>query len=462
MKFWQRAYYSILLLFLLCISIAIYSLSVRSYRTNLERQMEYALGESYFIMTSIEKERAAAEANGRAVTMEAVFQPYAAYYQSLGAALQLWENGTCLAGDALWLAPSETSSSAEMQTAAVKTYESTKYVVVTTSFSHGTSDYTLIYLRSLKEFMRENTQLTHCFLLISAVVAAVLAIGLYVLLRWLSRPIEALNQAAASIAAGEYAKRLPAKGQDELSELARSFNHMAEEIEQQIRALQAAAEQKQNFIDHLSHELRTPLTVIRGNAEYLRSVNLTEEEIITAANDMIAQTERLEDMTRKLLDLAFLRNQALECQPIGVSQLFDAVAKTLHPRLEQAQIRLEIPHQDGSIRGDMVLLESLLFNLIDNAIKASEAGSTIRLSGQGEPGNYTIAVEDFGAGIPAACLAKLTEPFFRVDKARSRRDGGAGLGLSLCAQIAKLHHAVLDISSTPGTGTTVRIIFTQW
>ena len=164
-----------------------------------------------------------------------------------------------------------------MQTAAVKTYESTKYVVVTTSFSHGTSDYTLIYLRSLKEFMRENTQLTHCFLLISAVVAAVLAIGLYVLLRWLSHPIEALNQAAASIAAGEYAKRLPAKGQDELSELARSFNHMAEEIEQQIRALQAAAEQKQNFIDHLSHELRTPLTVIRGNAEYLRSVNLTEE-----------------------------------------------------------------------------------------------------------------------------------------------------------------------------------------
>lgn len=83
MKFWQRAYYSILLLFLLCISIAIYSLSVRSYRTNLERQMEYALGESYFIMTSMEKERAAAEANGRAVTMEAVFQPYAAYYQSL-------------------------------------------------------------------------------------------------------------------------------------------------------------------------------------------------------------------------------------------------------------------------------------------------------------------------------------------------------------------------------------------
>ena len=237
---------------------------------------------------------------------------------------------------------------------------------------------------------------------------------------------------------------------------------MAEEIEQQIRALQAAAEQKQNFIDHLSHELRTPLTVIRGDAEYLRSVNLTEEEIITAANDMIAQTERLEDMTRKLLDLAFLRNQALECQPICVSQLFDAVAKTLHPRLEQAQIRLEIPHQDGSIRGDMFLLESLLCNLIDNAIKASEAGSTIRLSGQGEPGNYTIAVEDFGAGIPAACLAKLTEPFFRVDKARSRRDGGAGLGLSLCAQIAKLHHAVLDISSTPGTGTTVRIIFTQW
>lgn len=459
MKFWQRTYYSVLLLFLFSISVMIFSLSVFSYRTNLERQLEHAMGEAYWIVTSMERDRAAAEANGQPDAMETVFRTYASYYEKLDIDLQLWEKDAYLAGDSRWQLPVEYGLNA--QTAAVKLREHEKYAVVSTPFSQGASEYTLVYFCNLQEFVQESTQLTRGFLLLGAAVTLLLAAGLYALLRWISRPIEVLNQAASSIAAGDYAKRVPVRGQDELSALAGSFNHMAEEIARKIRELQIASEQKQKFIDNLSHELRTPLTVLRGNAEYIRSVDLTEEEKISAADDMLAELDRLEDMTRKLMDLAFLRNQALERTAIAVEQLFASAAEKMRHRLEEAQLQLVCQDAGGMIRGDKVLLESLLCNLIENAMKACAAGSAVRLLGYAERERYIIAVQDSGKGVAAEHLAKLTEPFYRVDQARTRQDGGAGLGLSLCAQIAELHQAVLDIESTPGVGTTVRVIFTQ-
>ena len=417
------------------------------------------MGEAYWIVTSMERDRAAAEANGQPDAMETVFRTYASYYEKLDIDLQLWEKDAYLAGDSRWQLPVEYGLNA--QTAAVKLREHEKYAVVSTPFSQGASEYTLVYFCNLQEFVQESTQLTRGFLLLGAAVTLLLAAGLYALLRWISRPIEVLNQAASSIAAGDYAKRVPVRGQDELSALAGSFNHMAEEIARKIRELQIASEQKQKFIDNLSHELRTPLTVLRGNAEYIRSVDLTEGEKISAADDMLAELERLEDMTRKLMDLAFLRNQALERTAIAVEQLFASAAEKMRHRLEEAQIQLVCQDAGGMIRGDKVLLESLLCNLIENAMKACAAGSAVRLLGYAERERYIIAVQDSGKGVAAEHLAKLTEPFYRVDQARTRQDGGAGLGLSLCAQIAELHQAVLDIESTPGVGTTVRVIFTQ-
>ena len=417
------------------------------------------MGEAYWIVTSMERDRAAAEANGQPDAMETVFRTYASYYEKLDIDLQLWEKDAYLAGDSRWQLPVEYGLNA--QTAAVKLREHEKYAVVSTPFSQGASEYTLVYFCNLQEFVQESTQLTRGFLLLGAAVTLLLAAGLYALLRWISRPIEVLNQAASSIAAGDYAKRVPVRGQDELSALAGSFNHMAEEIARKIRELQIASEQKQKFIDNLSHELRTPLTVLRGNAEYIRSVDLTEEEKISAADDMLAELDRLEDMTRKLMDLAFLRNQALERTAIAVEQLFASAAEKMRHRLEEAQLQLVCQDAGGMIRGDKVLLESLLCNLIENAMKACAAGSAVRLLGYAERERYIIAVQDSGKGVAAEHLAKLTEPFYRVDQARTRQDGGAGLGLSLCAQIAELHQAVLDIESTPGVGTTVRVIFTQ-
>ena len=110
--------------------------------------------------------------------------------------------------------------------------------------------------------------------------------------------------------------------------------------------------------------------------------------------------------------------------------------------------------------GDRVLLESMLYNLLDNAIKASQEGASIFLSNTMENGNCTVVIQDFGKGMSEEHIEKLKEPFYRIDKARSRSEGGTGLGLALCEQIAELHKAGLVFSSETGKGTTTKISFT--
>ena len=113
--------------------------------------------------------------------------------------------------------------------------------------------------------------------------------------------------------------------------------------------------------------------------------------------------------------------------------------------------------EPGSLTGSPELLKTLLYNLIDNARKASKAGDVIRLSGQETNEGYCFTVEDRGRGIPPEALPRVTEAFYMVDKSRARAQGGAGLGLALCQRIAELHHGRLDFESQEGQGTTVRL-----
>jgi signal transduction histidine kinase len=165
-------------------------------------------------------------------------------------------------------------------------------------------------------------------------------------------------------------------------------------------------------------------------------------------------------MSNKLLDLALLRNNVLKPGKMSLPELFDAASDKMRLKFSKKNIILETRCELSSITGDRVLLECLLDNLLDNAIKASEDGAVIQLSAWLENGEKTIQIRDFGKGITEEHIDKLTEPFYRVDKARSRSEGGAGLGLALCEQIAELHSAKLTFSSDIEKGTTAKITFT--
>ena len=462
MKFWQRAYLSILLLFLFCFYVSIYMVSNFAYRTSMNVERGSAFREAGFIAASVERDMFDIMNKSGDISADgySFFLRYANYYENRDIYLELWKNDTYLTGNIPGSPLKEYKTEQGEQISIVVEYNQKKYSVVAGSFICYPDSYTLIYAHDLQVFTDEHNLLSE-FLLISGVAfTAILATGLYFLLRRLSKPIENLDEATGRISDGDYSMRLPVKGKDEFAALAGHFNNMANEIETKIHELQATSEQKQRFIDNLAHELRTPLTTIRGYAEYLKNANINDDDKIASIDHIIAESARIAEMTNKLLDLALLRNNALETINIDLPELFNAVIGKMRHKTSECNVELEMICEINSIIGDKILIESMLCNLLDNAIKASMSGGIVKLSGLKENGHCSVVIQDFGKGMPEELLGKLTEPFYRVDKARSRSEGGAGLGLALCEQIAELHKAKLTFSSEVDKGTTVRITFT--
>jgi signal transduction histidine kinase len=268
-----------------------------------------------------------------------------------------------------------------------------------------------------------------------------------------------MQKATCKIAGGIYDQRLSIPGKDEFHDLAESFNQMASNIQEKINELDKNARNKQRLIDNLAHELRTPLTAIRGYAEYLHSANTNEQNRIKAAGYIVSEVDRMQNLAFKLLDLALVKNSKLNVQKINPMELFNEVKSILESKLNEKNIKMDIRSSFTKLNCDHVLLQSLFTNLLDNAIKASPDNSAIQLSAYVDT-NPILEVRDWGCGIEEEQASLVCEPFYRIDKARSRSSGGVGLGLSLCLEIAHLHQAELRINSQPGKGTTVQVVFT--
>ncbi|MDR2569767.1 MAG: HAMP domain-containing histidine kinase [Oscillospiraceae bacterium] len=461
MKFWQRVYFSTLLLFVVFFYMSIYMVSNFAYRTSLNSERERSFGEAGFIAVSLEREIAVIIENDGSIVDDGYhfFQRYADYYESRDIYLELWKKDDYLIGNIPGSSMRKYETSVGEQLAELVEYGQNRFMLVASSFMSESDSYTLIYTHNLKNFTDDHASLTRFLIISGMALAVLLATMLYFILRHLSRPIEKLDEATRRISGGDYSMRVPVFGKDELAAFAWSFNSMADEIETKIHELQSTAEQKQRFIDNLAHELRTPLTTIRGYAEYLKNANINEDDRIESLDFIISESVRVAAMANKLLDIALLRNNTLEIAEVNVPELFNALAQKLYPKLSEKRIKLETSGEQDIIIGDWDLLETLLYNLLDNAIKTSDEGAAVYLSCLTEKTQCIIEVKDFGKGMPEEHISKLTEPFYRVDKARSHLEGGAGLGLALCEQIVELHGADLEFYSEVGKGTTVRIIF---
>ena len=153
------------------------------------------------------------------------------------------------------------------------------------------------------------------------------------------------------------------------------------------------------------------------------------------------------------------QNDSIKMESHSIGELLEHVVQLEAEQAAQRQIQLQTEYEDFSMKMDDELMESLLVNLIDNALRATEAGGRITVKAYKESGRKILEVADNGRGIPQEELGKITEAFYMVDKSRSRQEGGAGLGLALCVKIAEVHGGRLDITSQLGTGTKVRVIF---
>ena len=186
----------------------------------------------------------------------------------------------------------------------------------------------------------------------------------------------------------------------------------------------------------------------------LRSRKLDEEKHFLCANYIYTEGKRLETMALRLLDIIVTRREEIERKNTNATGIFAYLQEIYvdKEKPEDSRVKVDIRWEKGELYADENLLKTVLINLIDNAIKASEAGQTVEVTGNHRENGYYFQVRDEGIGIPEEECHKITEAFYMVDKSRSRAHNGAGLGLALCTGILELHHSRLEIQSTLGEG----------
>ena len=268
------------------------------------------------------------------------------------------------------------------------------------------------------------------------------------------RPLKLLQQNAAAIADGVYDRRIEVRGSDEISELSVSFNKMADAVRRHIDAVTATAEERKLLLGALTHELKTPMTSIIGYSESLQKTKLAPEQKAEAIDYINRECGRLERLTQKMMRLITLTGgEEIELSQIPAAALFSAVEPTLRDAVSRQNAEVAFSDSGASYRMDLDLMASVLINLVDNACAAGAK----RIAVAAAPGVLTVS--DDGGGIAPELIDRVTQPFFRADKARSRGQGHAGLGLALVSRIAELHGATLEIESETGKGTVMRICF---
>ena len=235
----------------------------------------------------------------------------------------------------------------------------------------------------------------------------------------------------------------------EFRQLSRSFNQMLERLNN------AFAAQRQ-FVGNAAHELRTPLALMQARLELFSAEH---PDVLPETAEFLAllreQTERLTQMTKTLLEMSNLQ-QVSRNEHIQIAPMIEEIFTDLASLAEKKEISL-VYNGDGVMTGSDALIYRLLFNLTENAVKYNHPGGRVRVSVTQEPEKLLIRVSDTGCGIPGEYQQSIFQPFFRVDKSRSREFGGAGLGLSLVWEIANLHGGRVWVAESSEGGTTIAV-----
>jgi two-component system sensor histidine kinase BaeS len=294
------------------------------------------------------------------------------------------------------------------------------------------------------------------YLGIAVLAGALLAVGLFAA-RWLAerwvRPLLGIEDAAASIARGEFATRLATTRTDEIGDLIRNINAMAEGLEH----LEGA---RRRWIAEISHELRTPLTVLRGEIEALaEGVRPLSQQAAVSLREEVSRLSALVDDLHLLAmaDLNALPCYFEECDAVQltrrVHQRFERRANALGLSLETATpAEAALP-----VYWDARRMEQVLSNLLENSLCYTDAPGRIRLTLQRQPEWVCLLVEDSKPGVPAEVLGRLFDPLYRSDAARLRHRGGSGLGLAICAALVRAHAGQITAAASELGGLSIRV-----
>lgn len=335
------------------------------------------------------------------------------------------------------------------------TVQGRRFLIAGSSTSVGRKTYDVYVVEDVSDVYDRISRMAWIFAGVSIAAIALGAVVVMLLVRRSTKPITALSETAREIADGAYEKRVMIRTKDEIGTLGEDFNRMADAVETKISELSERNERQRLFIGGVTHEFKTPMTGLILHAGLLRRANLSEDERDASLSHIEAQTQWLERLTQNLLKL-FTSDEEIELERVNMPELLETVEEGVAPKLKEKGAALTVQCEADTLVLNPDLMHSLLNNLIVNAANAYDADAPekpILLTVTGK----TFSVSDRGRGIPKEAIDRIFEPFFRVDKSRSKKQGGSGLGLALVKTIADAHNASITVDSELGKGTTVSV-----
>ncbi len=449
MRFKDKTYLITLVLFLLFLNAGIFSLAYYTNQRSVSAAYELCHSEQAVIIEAFEDDIKYLGPNGR----KQIMTSYGVHYVQK-------DIGVCFVsenGEILYSSLPQGLSTPPSGQNSTQRYLDRRIYLITETIANG--QYRFTYAKDLTYLDDDFKSISIVFVVTSFGASALLAIVLFFVLHKLSSPLAKLREATDAISGGNFDIRADDSGKDEFSLLAADFNRMAEHISTQMRELEVIAETKQQMLDNLAHEMRTPLTSIRGYAEYLLNANIDEKEKIDATEYIIAESERLKAIGEKLLDDAFIRENGIKCETVNLGETVADTAKKLVFFAGQNGVELHVDAKNIECDCDRLLVGMVISNLVNNAIKACKGNGRVVLTCGIKDERPFISVRDNGVGMTAEQVSRITEPFYRTDKSRTRNEGGTGLGLALCERIVKAHGASLGFESVLGEGTVATVIF---
>ena len=290
-------------------------------------------------------------------------------------------------------------------------------------------------------------------LIISAVLALLGGVVTYFISGHALRPIREFSDKIEKVQAQNLAdSRIEENQVKELNQLSVSYNRMLERLSD-------AFEIQRQFTANAAHELRTPLALMQVQLDLYHSNSHpgNDADTVQMIKMVTEQNDRLNKMVKTLLDMSELQTVGRDDEII-LDALVDEVLEDLEPLAEGKNIRLIGNCKDITMVGSDILIHRLVYNLVENAIKYNHSGGQVTVTADRKEKHVYLSVEDTGAGIPEELKERVFEPFFRVDKSRSRELGGVGLGLALVREIVRVHDGSITVKSNPSGGTIFEVV----
>lgn len=301
-----------------------------------------------------------------------------------------------------------------------------------------------------KEDYRKNS------LIISALLAILGGVATYFISGHALKPLREFSDKIEEVQIQNLAdSRIEESKIKELNQLSVSYNKMLER-------LQDAFEVQRQFTANAAHELRTPLSLMQVQLDLYHSTQHpgSDADTLQMIKMVTEQNDRLSKMVKTLLDKSELQTVGRDEQII-MDDLVDEVLEDLEPLAQEKNIKLIGKCKDITMVGSDILIYRLVYNLVENAIKYNHSGGQVTVTAYKEQKHIYLLVADTGSGIPKELRERVFEPFFRVDKSRSRKLGGVGLGLALVHEIVRVHDGSITVKSNPSGGTILEVIFNQ-